>query len=339
MSETTGAPEDIGRDSEVAPGADAPPPAPSMRETMEAAYDRAQAADEAEPESDETPKPAAPERVRGADGKFTPKPAEAAAPAAPAPGEIPPPEGWGDKARVDWNRLPLSIRAEIAQRATPAADPVRGVINEFAQDIQAAGAQPEQMVRNLLNAERALRQDPVGSIQQLARMYGVDLSRFSAQPQQAQPSEAGQPQDPRDRELAEIKQQLQQVGQMTWQQQQSALQRQQAEASSEIQAFAKDRPHFETVRSDMSLLISQGRAKDLAEAYDMATWAHPQTRAALIQEQRQAEEAKRSAEQAERVARARKAGAVNVRSSVGASPAPARTLRETMEATWDALNA
>lgn len=335
MSETTGAPEDLGSGSEVAPEA----PAPSIRETMEAAYDKAQEPEGEPAEPTEGEPPPAPERARDPHGKFAPKQAAPAEPVAPAPGDIPAPEGWGDKSKVDWNRLPQSIRAELAQRATPAADPVRGVINEFAQDIQAAGAQPEQMVRNLLNAERALRQDPIGSIQQLARMYGVDLSRFAAQQQQAQPPDAGQPPDPRDRELAEIRQQLQQVGQMTYQQQQSALQRQQAEATSEIQQFAKDRPHFEAVRADMSLLIREGRAPDLATAYEMATWAHPQTRTALLNEQRQAEEAKRTAEQAERVAKARRAGAVNVRGSVGASPAPGRTIRETMEATYDALNA
>jgi hypothetical protein len=346
MSETTSVSEDLGDGATPAP-ADTPETQPSLRESMEAAADAIEAR-EKEQASDGDPKPEggaekpADGRVRSPDGKFAAKPAEPETPPAPAAPEIPRPDWLGDKAAVDWNRLPATVKEALAQRAT-APDPIRAVAQEFAADIAAVGHPPEALFRSLLVAERELRTNPVEALKWLARSYSVDLSRLApaqqagAQPQQAGPGDPQEPQ-PWQAEIAALRSQLQETRQLTVAQQQAALQRQQVEASQEIQNFAKDRPHFDTVRQDMALLIREGRAKDLAEAYEMAQWAHPASRAALLQEQQQAAEAKRNADAAARVAAARKASGVNVRGSVGSTPAPARSMRETMEATFDSLN-
>jgi hypothetical protein len=343
MSETTSVSEDLGGGAEVAPAADTPETPPSLRESMEAAYDAAEARDK-EPAAEGEPaaEPAAEGRARGPDGKFAAKPAEPETPPAPAAPEIPRPDWLGDKAAVDWNRLPATVKEALAQRAT-APDPIRAVAQEFAADIAAVGHPPEALFRSLLVAERELRTNPVEALKWLARSYSIDLSRLApaqqagAQPLQAGPADPQEPQ-PWQAEIAALRSQIQETHQLTAAQQQAALQRQQVEASQEIQNFAKDRPHFDTVRQDMALLIREGRAKDLAEAYEMAQWAHPASRAALLQEQQQAAEAKRNADAAARVAAARKASGVNVRGSVGSTPAPARSMRETMEATFDSLN-
>lgn len=347
MSETTSVSEDLGGGAEVAPAVDTPETPPSLRESMEAAYDAVEAR-EKDPEAAPAPGPA-----RGPDGKFAPKPVEAepvatepaaaapVEPAAPAAAEIPPPEGWGDKAKVDWNRLPASVRAEIAQR-TSAPDPIRAVAQEFAADIAAVGHPPEALFRSLLVAERELRTNPVEALKWLARSYSVDLTKLApAQQAASQPYQAGaaDPQvEPWQAKIADLETRLQQTHQLTVAQQQAALQRQQAEAAEQIQAFATGKPHFETVKQDMALLIREGRAKDLAEAYEMAQWANPVSRAALLQEQQQAAEAKRAADAAARIATARKATGVNVRGSTGAAPAPPRSMRESLEAAYDAAN-
>jgi hypothetical protein len=316
---------------------------------MEAAADAIEAREreqtaepEAKPEG-EAEKPAD-GRVRGPDGKFAAKPAEPETPVAvnPAAPEIPRPEWLGDKAAVDWNRLPASVKEAISQRAT-APDPIRAVAQEFAADIAAVGHPPEALFRSLLVAERELRTNPVEAIKWLARSYSIDLSQLSpAQQAASQPSQAGatDPQaEPWQAKIADLETRLQQTHQLTVAQQQAALQRQQAEASEQIQTFANGKPHFETVKQDMALLLQSNRAKDLAEAYEMAQWAHPVSRAALLQEQQQAAEAKRAADAAARIATARKATGVNVRGSTGASPAPARSMRESLEAAYDAANA
>jgi hypothetical protein len=89
----------------------------------------------------------------------------------------------------------------------------------------------------------------------------------------------------------------------------------------------------------MALLVREGRAADLATAYDMAVWANPTTRAALQQEQRQAEQAERVKEAAARAAAARKAGSINVRSTPGASPAVPTSMRATLESAYDHITA
>jgi len=343
MSETTSVSEDLGDGGEVAPVADTPEAAaPSIRETLEASFDAAQAPDE--PPAPDEPEAPSGERLRGPDGKFAAKPETAPVEAAPteaAPTDVPPPEGWGDKARVDWNRLPASVKAEIAAR-TSAPDPIRAVAHEFAADIAAVGHPPEALFRSLLVAERELRTNPVEAIKWLARSYSIDLTHLAPSQAAVQPQQADAPVDPQVRalydEIATLKSQVSETRQLTYVQQQAALQRQEAEASQEIQGFAKDRPHFDAVRQDMSLLIREGRAADLATAYDMAVWANPSTRAALQQEQRAAEEATRAKEAAARAAAARKAGSINVRSTPGSTPAAPTSLRDTLSATYDAIN-
>lgn len=357
MSETMTVSEDLGSEGETAPAPDTTEAAAplSIRETLEASYEAAQGADEpaAEVEPDE-PEAAPAERLRGPDGKFAAKSTSRADGEEnnegdrlddSAPAAVPPPEGWGDKAKIDWNRLPASVKAEIASRvsAPQQADPIRAVAQEFADDIAAVGAPPETLFRSLLVAERELRTNPEAALKWLARSYNIDLSRLAPSQAAAQPAQAGEPVDPRMQavyaEVQTLREQLNETRQLTAAQQQAALQRQQAEASQEIQTFAKDRPHFEAVRTDMALLVREGRAADLATAYDMAVWANPTTRAALIQEQRQAEQAERAKEAAARAAAARKAGSINVRSTPGSAPAVPTSMRATLESAYDHITA
>ena len=90
-----------------------------------------------------------------------------------------------------------------------------------------------------------------------------------------------------------------------------------------------------TVYADMAVLLREGRAETLKDAYEKATWANPQTRVALLEEQRKAEDAQR----AQRARQAQRAGAINVRTSPGTTPSMPKSIRETMEATFDSIHA
>ena len=109
----------------------------------------------------------------------------------------------------------------------------------------------------------------------------------------------------------------------------------QQEAATELDTFTKDNPHVGTVYADMALLLREGRAETLKEAYEKATWAHPQLRTALLEEQQKAKDAER----AQRARQAQRAGAINVRTSPGTTPSMPKSIRETMEATFDAIHA
>ena len=101
-----------------------------------------------------------------------------------------------------------------------------------------------------------------------------------------------------------------------------------------LEAALKDAVHFEAVREDMAALLQAGRAKDLKDAYDMAVYANPQTRQALLEQQRQ--EALKQAQSAAIAARA-KSAAVSVRGSSpasGSASAPT-SLRAALEAAFN----
>ena len=54
-----------------------------------------------------------------------------------------------------------------------------------------------------------------------------------------------------------------------------------------FRSFSSDpnHPYFENVREDMALLIQNGKATSLQDAYEMACWANPETRAILLRSQ------------------------------------------------------
>ena len=95
-----------------------------------------------------------------------------------------------------------------------------------------------------------------------------------------------------------------------------------AEFQREIDIFRGDKPHFDEVRSIMSVLMLGGLAANLAEAYDMATNANQSTRERIRQAQRTEEEWKRRAEAEAKAEQARKAATVNVRSSAPGAQLP-----------------
>lgn len=343
MSETvTAAPEGV---SEQQPVADAPA---DFRASMAAVADAIDARERGDEPAAEAPAEAA-GQPRNPDGKFAAKASDAlAAPseaaAEPAKEALAPPE-WLKGGQTDWNRLPRAVQEDLLARQPPQAQPAevfRPIVQGYEQEVAQAGVPPEQLFRNYLAADRALRTNPDEAFRWLADAYKYDLNRLAPQAQTAaQPDQAGYV-DPQvsvlHNEIATLKQQLASINQTAQSAQQMEHARTQAEVQRELSDFSKDRPHFEAVRQDMAILIQSGRAKDLAAAYEMATWANPQTRAALIAEQRQAEEAKRAEEASKRLADAQRAKVATVRSTPGTAPAPTLSIRDTMAAAYDRAN-
>ena len=336
MSESVTAPAEAGGEQHVAPTTSAPveggssPPAPqTIRDSMVAALDDIEAR-----EADGA-------KERGPDGRFasaTPNDGKPAVAATVDP--LAPPEGFADKAQVDWNRLPRSVQEGILSRvsAAPAAPPpdafveaVRPLRGAFEQH----GLIPERALPEIVGAWQQLVANPREVLPALAKQFGVEWGATAATQQpQAQPDRWVDPDVQALRtEIAELK--SAQAERNRQEQGRAAAEEQRLTKSTqtELQDFAKDKPDFEALRRPMAALMHSGQAKDLAEAYEMAGWANPQTRAARIEAERKAGESKRQ-EEAER---ARKAGAVNVRSDSRVNPAPPKSLRETMERTFDAL--
>ncbi len=300
----------------------APEPAP-----VEEVVVAPEAVIEAETPHDDSEK-AADGRVRGPDGKFIAKQPETVqdTPDQPLKVETPqesirPPASWTPASKAKFATLDPDIQKEILKRETDvekgfrersqrekAFEPLEQLIAPRRAIWAAQGMDETTAIRTLLAAQDLLEKDAAQGIQFLAKSYQVDLSRLAqpqGQPYQAQPARDSHP------EIAALKQQLQVL--------QSQVQTAQtAPIVSQIDAFQNDPAnlYFENVRDDMAVLLNNGKASDLKEAYEMACWMRPDIRPLL----QTAQPSPANVTQ-DKAAQARRA-AVSVTGSPGKSPIP-----------------
>lgn len=289
----------------------------SIEDELGATYDAIQATgaddDNPVPPADAEP-PAGMER--GADGRFVAK---------AAPQEVAAPE----------------------QPVVPVVAAIPDYIAPFAADFAARGLQPDQAVNRLLGTWRNLEQNPEATLKWLAGQYNVPWGgnqQGAAAPAAPAPAQGDVWVDP---EIAQLKAQ---VADLSGRQNQAEAQRQQAAneaynaslqtVTSEIQTFAKAKAdsNFDALRPHMATLIQTGQAETLEQAYDMAVWANPTTRAARIEAERKTSEAGRAKDDAAKLASARRAASTNLISDV-ASPGRASTMEETIARSYDDIAA
>lgn len=218
--------------------------------------------------------------------------------------------------------VPPALEAEAPEEPAPhaveppAPSPITAVLDEYKPLYAARGIPAEHAVKSLFEAQQILETRPVEAIQVLARQYGVDLTQFAPRAPVA-PTQAPAPNDPA---TAALYQKVQQLEAVLTQQQQQAIDAENARVNGTISAFAADpkHVHFPTVRTAMGALMQAGVANDLASAYEMACRAHPEVSKAVAKAEAETR-AKAEAEAKRAAAAAAKTKAVSVR---GSAPAP-----------------
>jgi len=205
----------------------------------------------------------------------------APAPDAAKPADIPPPMEWKGAAKVDWNRLPAPVKAEIAEKyaalATERAEvaPIKELIDTNRQFLVNEAGSIGEAFRQMVQFARLSVDNPVALAQHILRARGIDpASAFGGQPQQGIP---GQPPQIEDLVAQTVQQTLQPLlAQFEQRESQQHIQ--------SIEAFASDpaHPYFNDVRPQMAMYLKSGQAKDLKDAYEQATWAHPVIRQQLL---------------------------------------------------------
>ena len=301
----------------------APEPAP-----VEEVVVSPEAVIEAETPHDDGEK-AADGRVRGPDGKFIAKAPEMVQDTPDQPSEavadpaarlaIRAPASWSPAAKATFDKLPPEVQQAVAKREqeidhglrrkseeVKRYEPLEQVLAPRRAQWAAQGMDEVHAVKTLLAAQDLLEKNPMQGLEFLARSYGVNLNTAQpqGQPYQAQPARDSHP------EIAALKQQLQVL--------QSQVQTAQtAPIVSQIDAFQNDPAnlYFENVRDDMAVLLHNGKASDLKEAYEMACWMRPDIRPFLQTAQAPA------APMQDKAAQARRA-AVSVTGSPGQSRIP-----------------
>jgi hypothetical protein len=250
------------------------------------------------------------------------------------------PKAWSKEEKALWNDLPEAARAAITRRE---ADTEKGV-NELRtryQEIDTAIAPYKAvMTQNNVTPGQAINQlfkwhmelagpNKVEAFRQLAKSFGVDPATIAAAPATTEKPADANPDNSIPENLRPVITNLE-TRLKTFEERESAAM--QNAAKQTWQNWSKDKPHAETVRGLMANLINSDLALiqagqpqisntikngsiDMDAAYEAAKYAHPEVRAALIQE----DQAKRDKEARAAAEKARKAGA-SLKSGAPAGP-------------------
>lgn len=270
-----------------------------------------------------------------------PAEAQPEAPAAEAPPEaekpaavvaVPPPSTWNAEQRAVWAKLPPEAQTLVAAREQELHSvksdygrlqgqyqPVKQVLDEYGEYLQAVGVPAPQFLRRMLATSHALDRDPGAVIKQLADAYGINLGDLW-DPSAPVP-------DPEVVRLRADNERLRSQHEQSTAQQRAAEQAAGLDAMNKlVEQFGEKHPEIRTpiVEKELAVQIRALQAVDpkmdpaelLAQAYERAAWNVPSIREKRLQDQiataerARVEAAKKAAEAASR------AGSINVNGAV-----------------------
>jgi hypothetical protein len=210
---------------------------------------------------------------------------------APASAEDAPP-GWSDPMKELFSSLPEEARDYISGREKAAhaqlseqgrviatLKPVNDVVEGYRHTFQSRGLSPDQAISGLFEAQDLLDRDPVAGIQQIAQIYGVDLS--GAAPNL--PQDGGNADTAALRvELMGLKQNLSAMNAAAETDRNTRAAEANKTTMRQVTEWSEGKPHFEEVRHQMAGLINAGAAQDLDDAYDKACLLSPEIQKKIL---------------------------------------------------------
>lgn len=244
------------------------------------------------------------------------------------------PANWPDQEKKWFGALPPPLQHAYAQRAQyMQADYTRKTqqlaqVRQSYQDLDRVmqpheqewamnGMNKAQAIHQLIALSNYAKNQPEEFLRYFANLRGVDVKKL-ANPQQAQQEEYIDPQVAAlQKQVAAVTAQFNQARQYEQRREAAARQyqyQQTYQATNDgIEEFANQRgrdgkplyPHFNELEEDMAALIESKRVRNLHEAYEMAVWANPNTRARMLNRARSQE----NAQSRQKVERARRAAA------------------------------
>jgi hypothetical protein len=232
------------------------------------------------------------------------------------------PKGLRPEFKAKFAELPPDWQAEITRRENDAAKVLAAQDEErllgkkihemsvpYLPTIRAEGATVEKAFQDYLQTAHVLRsgtpQQKQMALRLVAQQFNVDLG---TPPPQGQTN----PQfDALTSKIAQLEGQLQGFTQQRQFEEQHSLQ-------SQIEDFSTKpgHEHFDRVRVHMGVLLENGIAKDLEDAYNQAVYADPEIRSTLLAAQQQTQTGQRLTELNAKADRA-KSAAVSVTGSPG----------------------
>ena len=270
-----------------------------------------------------------------------------------APGDRAP-AAWKAPLKAKWATVDPEVKAEIHRRereiakAMQTSAPAREIAQNFTNTLrpymprlQAAGAQPMQAIKSLLDVDHVLSSAPMGTrakmMAKLISDYGIDVAALDEALSGGNPEE-NNPASILDQRIQQALRPLQETVQTLTARERQQMAAENASLQSQVDAMRANTekyPHFDTVQDEMADLIefkaSKGVYLSIDEAYNQAVKMSPEAQAAETQaiQQRKAQSLNSAAQKA-----------LGASLSISGAPAPSRTdvdasdLRATIEAAF-----
>jgi hypothetical protein len=254
-----------------------------------------------------------------------------------------PPKSWKKEMHEYWTKLDPTVQGYFVEREEQLLNgfkqfsPVRDALQPHMEYLNKQNIQAPYAIDSLLKAHRMLTEGPIEQRRAYYEQLGKNL-KIIDEMQQAQAQ--GQSPAPVDPIIQQLQQKLSGLESAIQERTQRELESVKTEVQKEVDAFAADtkaHPYFEEVATDIAAFVSQG--KSLQDAYDMAVWANPVTRAKEQARLLTDHEAKLKENARLAALPKKKAAGVNVKSANdGAAPTePVGSLEDTIRGTMRQL--
>lgn len=310
----------------------------------------------APPETQAPTEGAAPASTPAAAAPTTAPATTPAAEVPPVPGSpvATPPRTWKPDAAAEWAKIPPRVQEEIHKREqdmwqglesykgdAAVGKAVTQIFKPFEAIAQQDRLDPGAVLHEAFSLHTTLsrgsEEQKLAALSSLATRYGLTLP--SADPDSAPYV---------DPQVARLQEELRAVkSQMSGltQQQQEAVNRQQAEIrtklEAEVEAFSKspENADFDMLSDHITQLLKSGQAKDLRSAYDQAVWLHPVTRQKAIDSAAAARAEAEKKAQSEAAAKAKAATSANVRTQAknASGTAASTSMDDTMNEAYEKI--
>jgi len=259
---------------------------------------------------------------------------QATAPTPEAPKTYDPPKSWKKEMHEYWTKLDPTVQGYFIEREEQLLNgfkqfsPLRDALQPHLDYLNKQNIQAPYAIDSLLKAHRMLTEGPIEQRRAYYQQLGKNL-KIMDEAMQAQ----GQQPAPVDPAVQQLQQKLSMLEDTIQQRTQREIETVKTEVQKEVDLFAADakaHPYFDEVATDIAAFVSQG--KSLQDAYDMAVWANPVTRAKEQARLLTEHEAKLKENARLTALPKKKAAGVNVRSSgEGAAPTePVGSLEDTI---------
>ena len=242
------------------------------------------------------------------------------------------PIGLSDEIKEKWDEIPDYIKKDLDKREkdfsrniqksagfVKHSQAIRNIEAPYQAMMQSLGANSmmayQDHLKHAYTLNHGSQEQKVQLVQNILRTYGIEIPSQNAS---ADDWDFGDT-PTSDPKLEQLTNQVNVLTNVINGQEQKSIDSQQYKADMTIDSFRNDPKHkyFDEVNPLMQGILQSGQAKNLEEAYEMATMAHPKVRTSVLANKNGNESKVRRQEAKAKTAKSRNAESTNLRSKGG----------------------